>query len=132
MKRLLLLILAASGTLVSPALAQNDWPAISTQIIELGDYSQNNNEGCRNHALSVISGLSLSHIGVTGSNLTYGVFTIEGRDYALTVRCQVEHKIVFFAIAGPLASNAHKAMLLFQEAWNPKTLPEEVTGKPPA
>ena len=104
----------------------NDWPAVSTQIIELGDYQQNSNEGCRNHALSVMSNLlSLSNIGVTGNNTTYATIGIQGHDYSLVVRCQVEHKIVFFAIAGPLASNAHKALVLFQEAWAPQPTPPE-------
>jgi hypothetical protein len=94
-----------------------DWPAVSTNVVPLAGEGLTN-EGCRNHALEVMSGdLSLNHIRVAGENTTAAVVTIQGHDYSILVRCQVEHQIVFLAVSGYAVQDAHKAMILFQQGW---------------
>ena len=105
------------------AVGRHDWPAMSTQVIALGDYKELTNESCRNHVLSVMSDLSLNNLGVSGENTTYGIITVQDHSYAITVRCQVEHRIVVFIVAGASLANAHKAMMLFQQAWVPPIPP---------
>ena len=66
-----------------------------------------------------MNNLSLNNLGVSGENTTYGIITVQDHDYVVTVRCQVEHHIVVFIVAGATLENAHKAMMLFQQAWAP-------------
>jgi hypothetical protein len=105
---------------IESKLSTTDWPGMSTNVIHLDDSKGRTNDGCRNYALSIMGKLSLSNIMAAGENTTAGTANIEGHDYVVTVRCEVESKIVFFSAAGPTAANASKALDLFLATWADK------------
>jgi hypothetical protein len=95
-----------------------DAPGLSTNFIDLPKNEGLNNDGCRNYALGIFNSLSLQDIQISGGNSLYGIVTVKGDRYAIIVRCQVEHKIVFLIAAGPNAEIAGQTLTLLGQAWN--------------
>ena len=107
----------------------NDWPGMSTNVIRLDGNKNQTNDGCRNYALGIMGKLSFQNIMTAGENTTAGVATIEDHDYVVTVRCQVENKVVLFVAAGLKVEHASKLLDLFLTTWTNNGEPATKTSK---
>jgi hypothetical protein len=131
LKRLAIAVVAAAAlafvysTLSMAWAGPGDWPAMSSNVIHLEDNKNNSNDGCRNYALKIINQLPLSNVMTSGENTTAATVTIQDHDYLVSVRCQVESKIIFVVVVGADMANSDKALTLFMSAWSPEPRPDK-------